>query len=62
MQSHQSRPLVFAGLIVAATLSSPAYSQLCDPLEVANLIAADTKERDQLGGSVSVSGNTAVVG
>ncbi|GAB5496698.1 MAG: FG-GAP repeat protein [Phycisphaerales bacterium] len=63
MRSYSCRPLLFAFLVVAvACHTAPALSQHCGPFEVAKLLAADTKEQDQLGGAVSVSGNTAVIG
>ncbi|MEK6642838.1 MAG: hypothetical protein AABZ08_02945 [Planctomycetota bacterium] len=49
------------GLLAIAAASAPALGQ-CSPQQLAKLIASDAASADQLGFSVAVSGDTAVVG
>ncbi len=49
-------------LFAAATLVAPAHAQECDPIEVSKLLASDGTELDTFGTSVSISGDTAVIG
>ena len=57
------RIAALAGLLAAAaTLAGLAAAQPCSPDEVAKLLAGDGAAGDQFGFSVSVSGDTAVIG
>ncbi len=52
---------VCAGVLVAG-LAPPAHAQMCNPVEAAKLLADDGGAQNRLGFSVSISGDTAVVG
>ncbi len=53
--------MVLAGVLLAYT-AVPALAQECDPVEVAELHASDAHADDQFGWSVSIDGDTAIVG
>ncbi len=48
--------------VLVMGLVMPAYGQVCDPVEVAKLLADDREWGDEFGASVSISGDTAIVG
>jgi len=64
MSSRILRTPILASLVAgaAALLAGPASAQPCSPEEVAKLLAADGAGGDQLGNSVSVLGDVAVIG
>lgn len=54
--------IVVLGVPVIGAISHPAMGQGCDATELSKLIASDASINDEFGISVSVSGNTAVIG
>jgi len=67
----QHRGTAVGWMLVALLAAAPgvpglgagtARAQSCDPVEVATLLASDGAEQDRLGISVSISGDTAVIG
>ncbi len=72
MENHTSHNLAIAARVVRGFvglalglvmgLTVPAHAQECDPVEAAKLLAADGAVGDWFGTSVSVSGDTVIVG